>query len=154
MMDVDRISPLHAGTVNRLQAILFGILGSNVIISVHNPVQLDRYNQPEPDFAILKPRHDFYKNAHPTPADVLLIIEVADTSVAYDRLEKMPRYAAAGIPEVWLLNALEKYIEQYSEPTPSGYGRMQRLGIDAVIKATQIEGLELPISQMLSNEEK
>lgn len=148
------IGPLHAGFVNNFVAVLISILGNKYVLAIQNPVQLNQYNQPQPDLAVLKPRDDFYKNAHPTPADVLLIIEVADTSVAYDRLEKMPRYAAAGIPEVWLLNALDKYIEQYSEPTPSGYGRMQRLGIDAVIKATQIEGLELAISQVLSNEEK
>jgi Uma2 family endonuclease len=150
--EVRAMSPIgatHAGSVNLLVSVLSALLGKNYVIAVQNPVRINEYNEPQPDLAVLKAREDFYRTSHPTPADVLLLIEVADTSVAYDRLEKIPRYAAAGIPEVWLMNTLEKYIEQYTEPSPSGYGKMQRLAADTMIKASQVEGLELPISQIL-----
>ncbi len=101
-------------------------LGDRTIIWTQNPILLSNYFQPQPDLAILKWRDDFYAEALPTPEDILLIIEVADSTIAYDRDVKSPLYAANGIPEMWLFDVNKKVIEGYSQPSASGYKRMQR----------------------------
>src|SRR5579863_6654097 len=103
--EVRVMSPIgnpHAATVNRYNALLSTLVGKDAIVSVQNPIQLNDMSEPQPDVVLLRFRDDFYADKTPTPADVLLIIEVSDTTLAYDRLEKLPRYALAGIPEVWL----------------------------------------------------
>jgi Uma2 family endonuclease len=73
-------------------------------VSVQDPIYLDEFSAPQPDIALLRPREDFYTGGHPTPADVLLVIEVADSLVEFDRNKKLPLYAQANIPEVWLVD--------------------------------------------------
>ncbi len=73
-------------------------------MAVQNPVCLDGRLEPLPDIALLRPRSDYYRNGHLGPDDVLLLIEVADSSLRYDREVKIPRYARAGVPEVWLVD--------------------------------------------------
>jgi Uma2 family endonuclease len=114
--EVRVMSPIgswHAGVVMRLHSLLAKKLGDAAIISVQNPVRLGEFDEPEPDIAVLRPRDDFYTRSHPAATDVLLIIEVADTSLDYDRDEKLPRYAAAGVPEVWLVDLAAEAIERY-----------------------------------------
>lgn len=77
-------------------------VGDIALVSTQNPIRLEDFSEPEPDIALLRLRDDFYRDAHTPPADVLLIIEVADTTLAYDRQVKMPLYAKAGIGEAWL----------------------------------------------------
>ena len=101
------ISPIgsrHAACVKRLNALLSQRVGAAALVSVQDTIRLDDYSEPEPDIALLHPRDDFYAHAHPTPADLLLVIEVADTPEGYDREEKVPLYARAAIPEVWLVS--------------------------------------------------
>ena len=131
--EIIKMSPIgsrHVACVNRLNATLNRKIGEQVIISIQNPVRLDNYSEPEPDIALLKPREDFYAQSLPTPADVLLIIEVADASVNLDRRVKLPLYARAGIPEVWLVNLPEDRVESHSEPVNGAYQsiRMARRG--------------------------
>jgi Uma2 family endonuclease len=97
-----------------------------VLVSVQNSICLDDGSELQPDFAVLKPRDDFYAEALPTPADILLIIEVADSMIAYDREVKMRLYAAEGIPEMWLFDVNERVILGYSQPATRGYKKLQR----------------------------
>ncbi|MBI5758119.1 MAG: Uma2 family endonuclease [Planctomycetales bacterium] len=116
--EVRVMSPIgswHSGVVSRLQSMLAEALRRTAIITIQSPVRLGDYDEPEPDIAVLRPCDDFYTRSHPTPADVLLIIEVADTSLDYDRDEKLPRYAAAGVPEVWLVDIAAEAIEKFCE---------------------------------------
>lgn len=101
-------------------------LGDQTIIWTQNPILLSNYFQPQPDLAILKWRDDFYAEALPTPDDILLIIEVADSTIAYDREVKSLLYATNGIPEMWVFDVNKKIVEGYSQPSASGYKRMQR----------------------------
>ncbi len=78
-------------------------VGDPAIVRVQGPIRLDDRAEPEPDLALLRPRPDYYASGHPRPQDVLLIVGVAETSLACDRPVKLLRYAQAGIPEVWLL---------------------------------------------------
>jgi Uma2 family endonuclease len=122
--EIVAMSPIgsrHAGCVNRLTNVLVGRLGGKAIVHVQNPVSLDEHSEPQPDVALLKPRPDFYAGAHPGPEDVLLIIEVADTSADSDRDVKLSLYARAGIGEVWLVDLVAERVELYRQPSPRGY---------------------------------
>ena len=84
---------------------------------------LGAHDAPQPDLVVLKPRADAYPR-HPLAADAILIIEVADTTLAYDRDVKIPLYAGAGIPEVWLVDLGAEAIRVYRQPAPDGYGEI------------------------------
>ncbi|MDS4031269.1 MAG: Uma2 family endonuclease [Candidatus Contendobacter sp.] len=112
------ISSQHAGAVRHLIVLMHRDLPAKgkYIVSVHNPVVLNEYNEPEPDLALLRWRDNFYVDAHPGPQDVLLIIEISDSTLRYDRDVKIPLYAKNGIPEVWLLDIQNRQLEIYREP--------------------------------------
>lgn len=101
-------------------------LGDRAFVWAQNPIMLNDHSQPQPDIAILKWRNDFYASALPTPNDILLIIEVADSTISYDRDVKMPLYAANGIPEMWLFDVNQQIIDGYSQPSPLGYKLIRR----------------------------
>lgn len=121
IIDMSPINSRHAGTVNLLNRLLSARLDKQYILGVQNPIHLDEFNEPEPDLAIMKFREDFYVHDHPLPSDVLLLIEVADTSLNKDRELKLPLYATAGIPEVWILNLQDGQLECYTEPKEGSY---------------------------------
>ncbi len=122
--EIQTMSPIgrrHGACINRLVTTLTQKLGTQIVLSVQNSILLDDNSQPQPDLAILKPRDDFYESGLPTPEDILLIIEVADSSLDYDRDVKAPLYAAAGIPEMWLFDVNKRAITVYSQPSALGY---------------------------------
>ena len=121
IVDMSPIGSSHASFVNRLLAICVRLFHPQAIVSVQNPVQLNAYSEPQPDLMLLQPRDDFYAEHHPTPEDVLLLIEVADTSLEYDQQVKIPLYARSGIQEVWRLNLCNQTLEVYRVPSAEGY---------------------------------
>ena len=119
-----QMSPIghrHTGCVKYLANTLMHLLGPRAVISVQDPVITDAEGEPQPDVAALMPRPEFYRDRHPAPADVLLLIEVADTSLTYDRGEKLPVYAEADVREVWLVNLPGEAVEVYREPHEGRY---------------------------------
>ena len=129
IIDMSPIGSLHAALVARLASTLGQRVGETAIIWTQNPLALDDTSQPQPDLAVLRPRADFYAAAHPGPVDVLLVIEVADTSLAYDLGTKVPLYARHGIPEVWLIDAATRQIRVFRRPVGgSDAGRSGRSG--------------------------
>jgi Uma2 family endonuclease len=150
--EIIKMSPIgsrHAGCVNRLTTILTERTGRTAIVSVQNPVRLDDYSEPEPDIILLKPRGDFYAGAHPTPQDVLLIIEVAETSLDYDIRVKMPLYARAGIPEVWVANLVGDTFETYSDPVGGVYRKTGRVLRGEKLSPLQMPSLILDVDEIL-----
>ena len=119
------IGPPHAGIVNRLNELLVTHLAGRAAVIVQNPIRLDRHTEPQPDLVVARRRKGFYTDRHPEPGDVLAVIEVADSSLRYDRTEKAPRYGRAGIPETWLVDVGAGTVTVYSEPGPEGYARQQ-----------------------------
>ena len=122
--EIVRMSPIgtrHGAGVDRLTMLFAGRLGRRAIVRVQGPITLGEHSEPEPDIALLKLRADFYAAQHPGPKDVLLVIEVADTSRAYDREIKIPLYARAGIIEVWTVDVIQRSIEMCRRPTLRGY---------------------------------
>jgi Uma2 family endonuclease len=142
------IGPGHAAIVKRLNTILSRLLSDTAILSVQDPIQLHDSSEPQPDLAILHYRADFYANAHPVADDVLLVIEVADTSIDNDRDEKIPRYAAAQIAEAWLINIANQTVEQYSQPRNGKYLAKQLVERGDTIVAHVVTGLHLPIDHI------
>ena len=126
LIDMAPIGSLHAGTVMRLTSLFTKILAGRAILSPQNPVLLAKQSEPQPDIAILRNRTDFYTNSHPAPEDVLLLIEVADATLRYDRDVKIPLYARHGIPEVWLVDLNARNLEIYRQPTRRGYRELLR----------------------------
>ena len=141
--EMSPVGPVHAALVKRLNVILGRAVGDTMIVSVQDPIQLDDRTEPQPDLAILNYRDDFYAHAHPVADDVLLVIEIADSSVAYDREEKMPRYAAANIAEAWLVDVAAERIEQYSQPRNGIYRRKQIAERGDVIQSSAIPTISL-----------
>ena len=105
--EIVTMSPIgspHSAAVDRITQRLILRLGERAIVRVQSPVRLDTYSEPQPDITVLRARDDFYRSAHPHASDVLLVIEVAETSLRYDREVKAPLYARAGIVEYWLVD--------------------------------------------------
>lgn len=128
IIEMSPIGSRHAAWVRRLTQLFSEKLGQRASVSVQNPISLgDNQSEPQPDITILAPRSDFYLTAHPQPQDILLLVEVADTSADYDREVKIPLYAAAGITEVWLLDVGAEIWQVYRQPTAAGYQEMQQV---------------------------
>jgi Uma2 family endonuclease len=121
IIDMLPIGPFHGGSVKRLNRLFNQKAAGRWLVSTQDPVHLGEHSEPQPDLMLLKPMADDYTSRHPVPEDVYLLIEVADTTLAFDREQKLPLYGRAGIPEVWIVNLAAKTIEIYREPNFSGY---------------------------------
>ncbi len=129
--EIFKMSPIgrrHAGYVNLLSRFFLELFSLNqAVIQIQNPIILNDLSEPEPDVSLLKPRQDQYFSGLPQATDVYLLVEVAESSLESDRSEKLPRYAAAAIPEVWLINALTHQLECYRHPENGRYREYQTL---------------------------
>ena len=143
------IGSRHAACVKRLNLLLGKMVGDSMLIGVQDPIALDAYSAPEPDLVLLRPRTDFYADAHPTASDVLLAIEVADTSIDYDREVKLPLYAQAGLAEVWLIDLQKDRIEVYAQPQGGAYQQRVEVTADATFTSPTVTGLELAVAEVL-----
>lgn len=150
--EIIKMSPIgsrHVGCVNRLNTLLNRRVGQAAIVSVQNPIHIAEYSEPEPDIALLKPRADFYSQSLATADDVLLIIEVADTSVEYDRDVKLPLYARAGIPETWLANLQQDRVEAYSQPINGVYQKVRHVTRGESLSPENFPNLVLSADEIL-----
>jgi Uma2 family endonuclease len=128
IIDMATVREPHAECVDLLAARFIRALDPTVRVRVQNPVRLSRLSEPLPDLVLARARPGGFVRSHPEPDEILLLIEVADTSYAKDRELKLPLYATAGIPEVWIVNLLERRIEVYRRPAGSQYTEMQFVG--------------------------
>ena len=119
----------HASVVARIQHFFSTRLGDRAIVWTQNPLLLTaQVSEPQPDVILLSPRSDFYRSGLPEPSDVRLLIEVADSSLAYDRRTKIPLYARAGVAEVWLVNVDANRVDLYRSPGAGGYADVRSPG--------------------------
>lgn len=120
---VDRapIGPLHGGTVNRLARFFVQRSQDRWLTSIQNPLRMNPDSEPQPDLLLLRPRGDDYLDRHPVPDDVLLLIEVSDSTLEFDRNQKLPAYARAGVPEVWIIDLNAGAVEVYRDPHFLGF---------------------------------
>ncbi len=132
----------HAACVKRLNRLLTEELGARALVSVQDPIRLPDGSEPEPDLAVLRPREDFYAEAHPTPGDLFFLIEVADTTLAEDRAVKIPAYALHGVSEAWLVALRRGYVEVYRRPMPGGgYAERVRYAGDEAVQPAAFDDL-------------
>lgn len=139
----------HSGTVNALTYTLVRAVGDRGVVAVQNPVRLDDLSEPRPDFAILKPRSDFYRQATPRPQDVLLLVEVADSSLTYDHAIKRSLYARHGIPEFWIVNLVAGEVEVCRTPHGDQYASVSHAGRDAVLEPERLPGAANQVATLL-----
>ena len=144
------VGSYHAGAVNRLTHLWTSLLGERVVVQVQNPVELtDEDTEVQPDVALLRPRADFYATSRPVAADVLLLIEVADTSLTRDRRVKVPLYARAGIREVWLVDLTTGRVEIYRDPEAAAYRHLRALVHGESISPEAFPDLTVAITDVL-----
>ena len=149
--DIITMSPIggrHAACVRRLQRLLHKSIGESAIVSTQNPIHLGDYSEPQPDLALLRPRGDFYAS-HPFPTDVLLVVEVAETTLAFDREVKIPMYARAMIPEVLLVDLEHDVVWQFTRPTNGTYQGLQEAGRGQSLTSTTVPFLSLSVDDIL-----
>jgi Uma2 family endonuclease len=148
IVEMAAIGTRHFACVNGLTRLLVRGVGDAAIVSVQNPVGLDEYTEPQPDLTVLRVRD--YRESLPTPEDVLLLIEVSDTTLAYDRGVKLPLYARAGIPEVWIVDLAGEVIERHIDPAGDGYRRIEQVRQGKTIESATLPYLSFLIDTVLA----
>jgi len=137
----------HAGCVNRLVHLLVEAARDGAVVAAQNPLRLDDLTEPEPDVAVLAWRADHYSGRHPEARDVYLLVEVSESSLAFDREVKLPLYARHGIPEVWIVDVLAERVEVHRSSGPTGYAeswtcagddRLTVPGLEVVVTAEEV----------------
>ena len=139
----------HAAGIRAFDEVLGEALGRRATRSVQCPLRLSHWYEPEPDIALLRRRADAYATGHPAPADVLLLVEVADSSVQNDRRRKLPIYALFGIPEVWLADLPAGQVEIHDQPTPTGYARTRVVGRDGSLTPSAFPDIAIAVADAL-----
>ena len=143
------IGPEHIGAVNSSAEFWILALAGGATVQIQGSVRLDEWNEPQPDVAILKRRDDFYRSGLAGPDDVLLLIEVSDTTLRYDRRIKLALYARFGIPEVWIANIRARAIEAYTNPVNGEYTSLQTFRRGQTITPTAFPDVALPVSDII-----
>jgi len=134
------IGSTDSGTTIALNHILMQAVGERAFVSVQNPIRLDDHSEPQPDFALLRPRADYYRRQTPGPADVFVLIEVSDSSLRYDRSVKRALYARYGIPEFWVVNLIAREVEVCRTPVGEEYTSISRVGAGATLEPVCLPG--------------
>jgi Uma2 family endonuclease len=142
--------PQHSSTNDRVTRVFYRNFGDEVIIRNQNPIWLDNFSEPEPDIVLAVHKEDEYENSHPTPNEILLILEVSDSTLGYDRKTKGESYARAGIRQYLLLNVHDKTIEDYREPNTDGYQSKQTYRAGQVFNLVAFPEIQLPVSNFFA----
>jgi len=149
IVEMSPIGPAHAGCVAALTGLLSRRGGERVVVWVQNPVDLGERSEPQPDIALLSPRPDAYRTAHPRARDILLVIEVADTSREHDRDVKLPLYAEGGVPEVWLVNLTDYAVTVYRDPIGGRYATVDSARRGETVTSLRLPGVTLRVDEIL-----
>jgi Uma2 family endonuclease len=139
----------HAATSNSLTHLLVQAIGNRGIVSVGNPVRLSRHSEPQPDFAVLRHRAN-YRTSLPRPEDTVLVVEVAKTSLEFDRKVKLALYARAGIPEVWIVDLTAEEVEVYRSPSGDGYASVTRAGRSETLTIEALPRVRIPVAKIFA----
>lgn len=150
IIQMSPLGPQHAACVDRLNRILQRLVQDRAIVRVQNPIRLGEYSQPQPDVTLVQPRDDFYAGGHPEPEDILLLVEVSEPSLNYDRDVKLPLYAQAGISEVWLVALHPQVVEVYRAPSEYGFGEKQTFRRGETVAPLLLPEAGLAVDVMLS----
>jgi Uma2 family endonuclease len=150
IVQMSPINPPHNGTIHRANQALVRIVGDLAIVGVQGSIRLDLYSEPQPDLYLLKPREDFYTTRHAGPADILLIIEVANSSLEYDRTTKMELYAETGIPEYWISDIQSECVIAYSNSDGPTYRTVQTFHRGEKLSPRLLPNFSIPVDSLLT----
>jgi Uma2 family endonuclease len=137
IVEMAPIGSRHASCVTKLIMLFCSHVTGRAVVWAQNPVRLGELSEPQPDVALLRPRPDGYAGGHPRPEDVLLLVEVGDTTAGWDRRHKLPLYASAGVSELWLVDLVAATVHVCRRPEDGAYGEVRvaepghRLGPEA-----------------------
>ena len=146
IIDMPPIGSRHAGTVDFLSDRLFAAVEGRAIVRVQNPIVLDDFSEPQPDITLLRPRDDFYTRCHPRPGDVLLVIEVAETTLRCDLDVKLALYARAGVPEVWIVDLEMGVLRLFRDPGGGDYRERQEPGKGGAVAIPHLPSATIDLS--------
>ena len=149
IVEMTPIGARHAWCVLCLNEFFVKHLADRALVSPQGPLRLGKNTQLQPDLALLRPPRDAYRKTVPASADVLLVIEVADTSLERDRAIKLPRYAALDIRDVWIVDVEGQAVEVYRAPSPSGYRDAQRVALDGFVSPAAFPDLCVSVAELL-----
>ncbi len=152
--EIVAMSPIgsrHAAGVDMLTKAFYATanIGDRAIVRVQNPAATSSTSEPEPDLTLLEPKEDSYASGHPRPEDILLLVEVADSSLYYDVNVKLPHYAAVGIPETWIVNLQDDQVEAHTEPSSEGYRASRIYRIGDTISPTAFPDLKISVNDII-----
>ncbi len=151
LIEMSPIGRRHMACVNRLTQFLVPSMAGTAIVSVQNPIHLDAYHEPQPDFVVLEYRSDYYVSEVPAASSIRFVIEVADATLAYDRGTKLPLYAGAEIPEAWLVDLEDEVVERHTHPVEGSYRMIVRAGRGESLESTTVAGLTLDVDSVLGD---
>ena len=147
IVEMSAVGALHVNCVNALNKLINRLVGQDIDVSIQNPVRLQFDTEPEPDVVLVPTSPD--RRRVFTPKDVLLLIEVADSSLAYDRATKLPLYARTGVREVWIIDIDGEVIERHTEPVDGRYRRVARAGRGESLPSTTVPAVTLDVNAVL-----
>jgi Uma2 family endonuclease len=150
IIDMAPIGSPHVSTVLHLDQLLQEAVRGQALVLVQAPIVLDDYSAPQPDIALLRPRADYYRSSLARPSDVLLIVEVAQSSLRFDRTIKAPLYARHGIPELWLIDTAQQKLTRYRTPRQGSYTATDEPAVGAKVGIEQLPAVELDLSTLLA----
>ena len=150
IIDMAAIGSPHAAVTNRLaRRFARALRDEATLVNVQSPLRLDPYNEPQPDLMLLRSRDDDYRASHPSAADVLLLVEVSETSLVYDRGIKLALYAKFEVPEVWIIDLPGSAVEIYREPKDGVYVLRERL-TDGLLAPALVPGVTIDVTGLLA----
>jgi Uma2 family endonuclease len=150
IVDMSPIGDWHASCVNRLNRIFGRAVGDAAIVQVQGPVRLSRHSEPLPDIALLKYRPDFYASAKPGPEDLLLLIEVSDTTASYDLGSKAQLYSRHGVPEYWVVDQASRCVHVCLGPGPEGFSEARAAGVGAVLTPQLLPAMSVEVALLFA----
>lgn len=148
IVEMTPVGARHAACVRELTRLLVKLASSELRVDVQNPLRLSESMEPQPDLMIIRARD--YRESLPTPEDVLLLIEVSDTTLAYDRNTKLPLYARAGIPEVWIVDLASETVERYTTPSGDGYRHTERARRGETLASASLPSVAVSVEAILA----
>ena len=151
VFEMSPIGPQHGAIVDRLASFFTSHIAGRAICRVQGPVALDESSEPEPDLAILEHRGDYYASGHPCPRDVLLVVEVGDTSIDHDLGAKLRLYAGAGIREYWVIDLNRGVLIVHRDPRGDQYGSVREYDRTASVGPSALADLVLDLGDFLSS---
>jgi Uma2 family endonuclease len=151
IIDMAPIGTGHGGTVIQLNQLLHSAVGDRAYVLVQSAERLSDISEPQPDFALVKPRADFYKKKHPGPADTFLIIEVSESSLRYDLQVKGPLYARHGVPEYWVIDLPGRQVRFFRSPDSGQYTDVTSTRAPGVVAPAALPEVQIDLTHVLDD---